>query len=214
MDVVFLLDNSVKGEASNFELEITFAIDVLQNLAIDNNCVQFGAVLFGSPVQNPFFLNTYQQNVFAVIDQIRNLVNLNTQKNLAEALTDMIDVQFTTANGDRPEAPNIAIIITDGQTEDLSQSDSGRTAIEEANRAKSRANDPIQILTIGINGNVNAAELQAIASNDQAYIATDFAQLPGLVQIISDSVNQSIAPTGNTNTFFPVDPPLVVSTLP
>ena len=175
MDVVFLLDNSVKGEASNFELEIRFAIDVLQNLAIDNNCVQFGAVLFGTPVQNPFFLNTYQQNVFGAIDQIRNLVNLNTQKNLAEALTDMIDVQFTTANGDRPEAPNIAIIITDGQTEDLSQSNSGRTAIEEANRAKNRPNDPIDILTIGINGDVNAAELQAIASNDEVYIATDFA---------------------------------------
>ena len=211
--MVFLLDNSVTGEASNFELEITFAIDVLQNLAIDNNCVQFGAVLFGTPVQNPFFLNTYQQNLFAVIDQIRSLVNLNTQKNLAEALTDMIDVQFTTANGDRPEAPNIAIIITDGQAEDQSRSDSGRTAIEDANRAKSRPNDPIEIFTIGINGNVNAAELQAIASNNQVYIATDFAQLPNLLQIISDSVNQSIAPTGNTNAFLHVDPSLVVSTL-
>ena len=203
MDVVFLLDNSVQGEAANFDLEINFAVDVLQSITTDNECVQFGAVLFGSPVQNPFFLNTYEQNVLATIDQIRNLVNSNTQKNLVDALTDMIDVQFTTENGDRPDAPNVAIIVTDGQAEGLGTSDSGRTAIEEANRAKTRAVDPIQILTVGINGNVNSAELEALSSNGQVYVATDFAQLPSLVQTVSDSVTQVLATTGNTNVVSP-----------
>ena len=159
-DMVFLLDNSVKGEATNFDLEINFAVDVLERLMINNACILFGAVLFGTPVQNPFFLKTHEQNTFAIINQIRALVNLKTQKNLAEALADMTDVQFTPANGDRPNAPNIAIIITDGQ----SDSDPDRTAVEEAMRAKHRPNNPIEIFAVGINGNINSGELQTISS--------------------------------------------------
>ncbi len=198
-DVVFLIDNTVTGDVSNFQLEIDFAINTTRRLTENNDCVQFGVVLFGTPIQSPLFLNTYGPNaVTATINDIRALGTRNTQRNLAEALTEAIDVQFTPQNGDRPGAPNIAIIITDGTTNP--NPGTGPSALQEATRAKTRSQDPINIFTVGVNGNIDRAELQAISSNNQAYVATDFTQLNGLVGTVTQAARQVIATGPSTQT--------------
>ncbi len=184
--MVFLIDNTVTGDPNKLQLQINFATDAIQSLTSNNNCVQVGVILYGTPTQNYILLNTYGSNTVDAIDSIRRLVNTNARNNLGDALTALTDVQFTPVNGDRTDAPNIAIIITDGQASP------DPTAVQQANRAKNRPGNPTQIFAVGVNGNLDTAELQAISSNGQVYVASEVGQLGSLVQTVSGVVRQAI----------------------
>ena len=67
--------------------------------------------------------------------------------------------QFTPERGDRPNVRNIAIVVTDGQ----SNRDSDRV-VSDADVAKNRG---IQIFSIGISTAVNETELREISSSPQ-----------------------------------------------
>ena len=89
---------------------------------------------------------------------------------------------FSAANGDRADVPNVAIVITDGDSNDRERT------VEAALRAKQA---DIDITSIGIGGWVNIDELDAIAgfpSSTHKILVDDFSKLPALV----DSVQQTI----------------------
>ena len=67
----------------------------------------------------------------------------------------MRTVIFQTSYGDRPKVPNVAIVITDGQ------SDNTTSTLQESNLAKS---SNITMFVVGISDMINEAELKAMAS--------------------------------------------------
>ena len=89
---------------------------------------------------------------------------------------------FTAANGDRPGVPNVAIVITDGDSNDREQT------VQAAVKAKQA---DIDIVSIGIGGWVNVDELDAIAgfpSSTHKILVDDFNKLAAWVDPVKDTV--------------------------
>ena len=193
-DIVFLIDSSGSirhnnppgaqndGPNDNYQLEKNFVNSVIRELGADlaTGGIHVGAVLFGTEVENPFYLNTYERDIQSITNHINGLRYMRSKTNMARALIDMRDVQFIPQNGDRPEAPNIAILITDGRNEPSDQ-DMHLSPVDEANRAKTRPNDHIQIFTVGITNEIDENQLRAISSNNRVFRANDFQALSNLL---------------------------------
>ncbi len=190
-DVVFLIDRSGSIGAANYELEKQFVISVVQALGGDlaSGGIHVGAVVFGTTVSDPFYLRTYERDANSIINAIRSLryTDPTAKTNMARALINMRDNQFIRANGDRPEGPNIAILITDGRNEP-SDADRNLVPVDEANRAKNRQPDPIQILTVAVGSNTDLNQLRQISSNNRVFQASNFQALSSLINTLSQSV--------------------------
>lgn len=102
--------------------------------------------------------------------------------NTASALNTLSDFMFTAANGDRPGVQNVAIVITDGDSNDREQT------VQAAVKAKQA---DIDIVSIGIGGWVNVDELDAIAgfpSSTHKILVDDFNKLAAWVDPVKDTV--------------------------
>ena len=139
-----------------------------------------------------FFLNTYERNAQQIINNIRGLRYMNSQTNMARALQDMREVQFIPRNGDRPEAPNIAILVTDGVNEP-SDEDRNLSPVNEAFQAKNRPNDPVQIFTVGVTSDIDENQLRQISSNNRVFRADDFQALSGIINSLTSLICESIS---------------------
>ena len=83
---------------------------------------------------------------------------------------------MTAQYGERPDVPNVAVVITDGCT----NIDPDRT-VPNALAAKAGGN---HMISIGIGGNTNEVELRAMASDPQSenvLFADSWTDLPGIV---------------------------------
>jgi len=111
LDVVFIIDNSGSVEAM-YLTAVAFARQVSLGLDVNNGLVRIGAVAFSTNLVGQFYLNSNIDitDVFNSFDFYDAFSTTNTQ----EALLDALNSQFSTANGNRPNVPDVAIIITDG----------------------------------------------------------------------------------------------------
>ena len=198
---MFLIDSSgsirhnnprgtqIGGPNDNYQLELNFVNSVIRELGADlaTGGIHVGAVLFGTEVQNPFYLNTYERDSQSIMNRINTLPYRGSKTNMARALIDMRDVQFIPQNGDRPEAPNIAVLITDGRNEPSDQ-DMHLSPVDEANRAKTRPNDHIQIFTVGVTNEIDENQLRAISSNNRVFRANDFQALSSLLSNLTNLI--------------------------
>ena len=90
----------------------------------------------------------------------------------------MHEALFTAVNGDRSDADNVAIVITDG----VSTWDKNLT-IPEAETARLKG---IQIVSVGVTDKVDEGELREMSSlpqilNQNYFMSTNFTTLEGLV---------------------------------
>lgn len=149
---------------------LTFAKNFLSEASIDSGGVRVGLLVYSTKVHIQFHLNEYssKNQVFAAIDRIEYRYG---DTNTAAALKALRTEMFTSEHGDRTEAPNVALVLTDG----VSNIDSKRT-VAEAIRAQS---SDIHIYAIGI-GLADLTELQKIASSpaaDNSFSVEDFDEL-------------------------------------
>ena len=154
MDLVFILDSSTSVSEANLEKIKNFVIDLLEDANIDNGHVRVGVLLYSTRVATQFYLRDYRTKS-EVIRAIKGIQYIRGRRNTADAIRKAWSVMFTPYYGDRPEAKNIAILITNG----VSDMNSYRTVIE-ANTAKDRG---IHIYSIGV-GLRDTRELHGIAS--------------------------------------------------
>lgn len=171
--MVFVIDASTSVTELNFLIVKDFIQDFLFNANIDGGSVRVGIVTFSNDDHLEFHLNTYKDKLglFTAIDDIPYRPG-NT--NTADALKTMRSDMFTAFNGDRPDVPNVAVVITDG----VSNTNSRRT-IPEAEQARGEG---IHIYTIGI-GLTDTKELDAMASKpveENRYSVKEFSELRNL----------------------------------
>ena len=116
-DVILLVDSSGSieyNERGDYDLEKEFIINIINALGeLGPRGIQIGLVLFSTSPQNIFYLNQFQDKG-QMINAVRNMPYLAEETDIAEAFTNVRDQQLIPSRGDRPEAPNVAIIITDG----------------------------------------------------------------------------------------------------
>ena len=140
VDVVIILDSSTSVSEENFQKMRNFAKDLVEKADVDSGSVRFGAVKYSTKEDIQFHLNEYQTSaqIKAAIDAIPYSYG---STNSADALLAMHAQMFVPGRGDRPDADNIAFMITDG----VSNVNYRRT-IPEADSAKQKG---IEIYAIG-----------------------------------------------------------------
>ncbi|XP_069108493.1 collagen alpha-4(VI) chain-like [Argopecten irradians] len=186
-DIVFVVDSSTSMGPDNFQKVLTFMKDILLNADIDGGLVRVGVVLYSTDVSVQFHLKTYMSkaDVFFAIDTMSYMYG-NT--NTASGLLALTEIMFTEANGDRPDVPNIAFVITDGQ----SNINSFQT-VPQAEYARSTG---IEIYGIGV-GLADTEELKGISSlplDKYFHTVDDFAEL----QNLKKDMFQSLCPETTT----------------
>ncbi|XP_062566472.1 collagen alpha-1(XII) chain-like [Saccostrea cucullata] len=174
---------------------LDFCKDFLKEFDIDSGTVRVGILSYSTIVHDHFFLNSYNTStgMFNAIDTISWIFG---STNTADAIRDMREKYFSFANGDRWDARNIAVILTDG----VSNINANRLQ-DEARQAR---NEGIHIYAIGI-GLSDVTELNQIASvpaSENTFIVNNFDELKDLDERIIRSLCpvSSPMPTRTTTT--------------
>lgn len=183
------LDCSGSISKSEFKLMIATMEKFIDKLEVAPQKVHLGAFLFNDHISDKVIhLKDYlRADKFkkALEKLLKDSPELGTRTDIA--LKFMREDMFTAANGDRPNYPNIAIIMTDGKS-----NKPAKTLIQAA-KLKNKKNVHIIVVGIGFDANDTAArnELNAIASTNDDVILTNFKELDKIVEPLLQKTCQS-----------------------
>ncbi|XP_060566778.1 uncharacterized protein LOC132725621 isoform X26 [Ruditapes philippinarum] len=172
-DVIFVVDASTSVTEANFKKQLEFMKSIVEFADVDTGSVRFGALIYSTEVEIQFHLDSYRTKA-EVLDAVDKIPYIYGSTNTADGLKTMRDTMFSFRRGDRSDAPNVAIVITDG----VSNINSRRT-IPEAEQTR---DDGIHIYAVGI-GLTDTRELNGIASvpaSENAFAVSTFDELSGL----------------------------------
>ena len=166
MDVVFIIDgsgsirdaNPADGSFDNWNLLLTFVANIVDNLPVSAAGTHVAAVVFSDMGQMLFPLSRYTDHA-AVRPAILNTAYPGRNTNTSGGLYIARSQVFTPQNGDRPEIPNVAIVLTDGK----STFDRRKTVPFAEDLQK----DGVEVITIGITNSIDEVELKAMSSFPQ-----------------------------------------------
>jgi collagen type VI alpha len=188
IDLVFVLDDSGTVHLERWQYVLQFVINVVQNLDISPTRTQVGVVFYSDQASNGFCLNQFT-NRQDVIDAINNTIPYSgNTTNTAAGLRLLRNVMFTTPCGDRPNAPNYAIVVANGD----STVDSTLTIAEGVqNRLEGTT-----IFTVGVEPQEkNSSELQGISSfprNLTNMYVPSFSMLPASYGMVVSAICQNV----------------------
>ncbi|XP_068678399.1 adhesion G protein-coupled receptor L4-like [Montipora foliosa] len=185
-DIAFIVDSSGSIGRCNWQKMLEFLKRMVEALNVGPNKTHIAVIAFSSKAVLEFPFNKLKgsdvtaQEYGKLIDRIRfqrGLTFIDKALLLAES-----DV-FTTAAGMRPELPQIAVVITDGQqTTDRSSF----TELSEASRGLKDKN--VNVFSLGIGSGVNEIQLTDIASSAKnVFTAPTFADLTPAVDTIVEN---------------------------
>jgi uncharacterized protein YegL len=147
------MSESVNDATNKAEDVIDFIINIISNSDIDTGNVHVAVSIFTHDIQNMFFLNSYNTKQDMINDIQASQIYFGGT-NTGGALQNLYTQVFTPMRGDRLDAPDIAIVVTDGKSNNETD-----TMIHAA-EAKARG---IHIIGVGI-GLTDISELNVIAS--------------------------------------------------
>ncbi|KAH3884485.1 collagen alpha-4(VI) chain-like isoform X2 [Dreissena polymorpha] len=150
-DVFFVLDSSGSIDPDDFRKEVRFTQDVASMFGTDK--MRVGVLSFSKTVRPQFGLGEYMDKV-RMLEKIGEVAYEGAGTNTAEALRYLHTKGMTSATV-RPSIPHIAIVLTDGMSQDM-----GATLKEAALVHKAG----ITVFVIGIGSQVDKGELEAIGS--------------------------------------------------
>ncbi len=193
-DIIFLVDSSGSIQRNNWQSVLNFMKRIVQDYTIGPNNVRVGVAIFGNDVQPMFHLNRYSRksDILTAIDRIPYL---DQSTNTPAAIRYMRTTMFSPQNGDRPNAPNIAIIITDGVPRiptDLYEAQ--RLTLQEANLARSQG---INMFTIGVGPELTRDFLAQIAdppTNTHVFQVDQYRQLENILNQVAGATCGSTSP--------------------
>ena len=146
-----------------------FVKELIGKLTVDSDHVRVSVISFGNEATLHFGLSDH-----ATLEETQAAVEAVPWKdqwtNTAEAMRVMTGEVFQPTNGDRSDAPNVCIVITDGP----SNKDRERT-VPDAAAAREAG---ISIFAVGVGPEVDQTELVAITgSSDRVTYLWDFDEL-------------------------------------
>ncbi|XP_031156129.1 matrilin-4 isoform X5 [Sander lucioperca] len=164
VDLVFLIDSSRSVRPHEFETMRKFMIDILSTLDIGLNATRVGVVQYSSQLRNEFSLKTHAK-LDAMVKGINEIIPLAQGTMTGLAIKYIMNSAFIAEEGDRPQVPNVAVIVTDGRPQD-------RVA-EVAAEAREKG---IEIYAVGV-ARADMASLRAMASppfEDHVFLVESF----------------------------------------
>ena len=166
-DIVFLMDSSgsiifpdptSKGSPENYDYLRGFIANLVNRLDISEDGNHVGLVRFSNTATSIFPLNFYY-SPGKMAGVVNNIPFVGGTTNTSGALREALANQFTVENGDRPDAPNIAVLITDGNP----NVDEPRTESD----AEALRNGGVYLLAIGVTDAVDKSMLSGLTSCPQ-----------------------------------------------
>ncbi|RUS89035.1 hypothetical protein EGW08_003206, partial [Elysia chlorotica] len=197
LDLVFLFHTSDRVDGQAWDRYKLFMNDVVAKADIDSGDVRVGAVFYNYQSAWSFPLSQYRSasEVAGAIDRLPLQPDRNA--NLALGMS-LVQRMFTPSGGDRPDAPNAVIVLTDSDA-NVNVQDIQSEA--ETLRTQSRA----RIYTAGV-GLRGSSQLSSVASSPSTFFAADtvaglagvrgeiVAQIPPLNQRQEESVTEPMTP--------------------
>ncbi len=186
LDIAFLLDSSGSIRSERFPALLLYVKTIVSQMEVTPDRTRIAMVTFSDQSNVQFYFDTYKykEDVLQAIDMI-NFTPGRT--NTAIGLQTLRTQVFNSARGDRFDAPNIAIIITDGNSNINAQD-----TIPQAIKARV---DGMHIIVSTIENNVNNLEIKGMASEPNLkniFNAQRYSDLPNLVNSITQATCDSM----------------------
>ncbi|KAL9968592.1 hypothetical protein ACROYT_G020701 [Oculina patagonica] len=123
LDVAFVVDRTESIGLKNFKLLKGFLLQLADALKIGPNATHTGIILFDETSQ---VLNSFADSEFYSGEKVHDLIksipnHLGDRTYIDRALKKANNKLFTEEGGDRPEFPNVLILLTDGKTHENSE---------------------------------------------------------------------------------------------
>ena len=186
VDICILVDSSESIRRANppdlsfdnWQLVLNFINNIIDEFPIGDHGARIGVVSFSNSARLEFSLNQFDTKE-QIKDAVRRIPYYNAWTNTAEALIKARTECFRPLSGDRPQAKNIAIVITDG-IPTLNAYAVG----QEADALKALG---VTMLAVGITNEVNAETLRTLSSFPQQeginyFTSPDFQSLDEVLQ--------------------------------
>uniref|UniRef100_A0A8C5SNX3 Matrilin-1 n=1 Tax=Laticauda laticaudata TaxID=8630 RepID=A0A8C5SNX3_LATLA len=154
-DLIFLIDGSKSVRPENFELVKRFINQIVDSLEVSDKNTQVGLVQYSSSVKQEFPLGQYK-NKKDIKTAVRKMTYMEKGTMTGQALKYLVDNSFAISSGARPGVPKVAIVFTDGRSQDYIN--------DAAKKAKELG---YKMFAVGV-GNAIEDELKAIASEPVA----------------------------------------------
>ena len=176
LDLVYLFHASNNIDSNGWASYKQFMKDVISGANINSGNVRVGAVIYNYESSWSFGLDWYQ-STDALVQAIDGLeLQADNQANLALGM-DMVRSMFSSRGGDRPDAPNIVIVLTDAEA----NVNNARIAAS-AQRLKTESKARIYTAGIGLRG---SSQLASVASGGSTVFSADnTGGLPGVKENI------------------------------
>ena len=155
IDLVLILDLGFSPQSKNTEIVTAFAHRLVHGLPIGLGRTRVGMISYSGEVNIHFHLNAYshKKSLLNAISFGDTCCRKNTQEALKQTYTEM----FTPSRGDRETGKNVAVLVSDGNSNMLE----GRTSAEAA--AAKAAGIELYVAQVGLEPGIE--ECHEIASD-------------------------------------------------
>ncbi|XP_047455499.1 collagen alpha-6(VI) chain-like [Mugil cephalus] len=169
-DIVFIVDESGSIGVPNFQLIRTFLRSMVSNLDIGQTNVRVGIVTYNDMPRPQAYLNTFRSK-----DEILQYINILPYKgggtNTGAALNFTLENLFIPARGSRAGVQKVAVVITDGESQD---------SVSEAAIRLRRAGVTIYAVGIRATNNTQLKQMASHPSSMHVFHVSDFTMLEPL----------------------------------
>ncbi|XP_078085516.1 collagen alpha-1(XII) chain-like isoform X2 [Mustelus asterias] len=186
-DLVFLVDGSWSVGRANFKKIREFIYSLTSAFEIGDDKTRVGIVQYSSDTRTEFDLNRYNQKV-ELLNAITNLPYKGGNTMTGDAIDYLVQNAFSEAAGARKSFPKIAVIITDGKSQD---------PVTES--AKALRDIGVEIFTLGIKG-ADLDELKLIGSaplNKHVFKVADFDKIQEvqneIINLVCSGVDEQLS---------------------
>ena len=202
-DVCFIVDSSgsirdnnppgatAGGPTDNWTLLLEFVGEIIGAFVIGQRDTRVGVVVYSSSAELSIPLTRFDDKT-QLQNAVRQLNYIGGFTNTADALRVARQQCFSSSNGNRGSAPDLAIIITDG----VPTLNIERTQPE----AMALRSEDVEVIAIGITNNVDSNTLRMLSSppqerNRNFFEAPQFTQLGDILDTIIEQACATPAPT-------------------
>ena len=179
-DVVFVVDSSGSIRENRFAMLMDYVRNVTKLLEVSPDRTRVGLVTFSDRATTEFNLNTYSSKE-DIMQALHYVQYARGRTNTASALRKLRTEMLTPEKGDRPDVPNFALVISDGQ----SNIDSDNT-IPEAIKARQEG---VHIIAVSMGENKRRLEIKGIASDPDEHNIMDVKDYDNLPSVVAKMVD-------------------------
>jgi len=204
-DIVFLVDSSGSieyNQRGDYQREKEFVVSVIRGLDVGADRVRVGMSIFGDRDETIFTMNQYF-DIESMVRAVQGARYMDAQTNIYGTFQNLFNTHFNPSAGDRQDAPNMVIMITDGRQEP-EQLGRPEVAAEQFRRQA-----PASVICVGVGPAVDTNELMLMSGIYQVatqsweqrrdhswFQSPDFASIGNLVAEIQNVVCTTIPGPG------------------